>query len=84
MGKRYCIVYDREKCISAAACTAVAPRQWVMSDADFKADLIGAKKGKDGHYELEIGEDEVKENHEAADICPVKIIRIIALEDSEQ
>jgi ferredoxin len=64
--KKYKIEFDREACIGAAACCAVAPEQWVMRQ-DGKPDLIYP----------EIGEDKLKENIEAAEVCPVRVIKII-------
>ena len=64
--KKYKIEFDREACIGAAACCAVAPEQWVMRE-DGKPDLIYP----------EIGDDKLKENIEAAEVCPVRVIKII-------
>lgn len=63
--KKYIIEYDREGCIGAAACIAVAPDSWEMDD-DGKANLL--KK--------EIDEDELEINKQAAEACPVNVIRI--------
>lgn len=63
--KKYKIEFDREACIGAAACCAVSPENWVMRE-DGKPDLI---------YK-EIGEDRLKENIEAAEVCPVRVIII--------
>ncbi len=61
--KKYKIDFDREACIGAAACCAVAPEQWVMRE-DGKPDLMHS----------EIGDDKLKENIEAAEVCPVRVI----------
>ncbi|MEK6839353.1 MAG: ferredoxin, partial [Nanoarchaeota archaeon] len=63
--KKYTIEFDREACIGAAACCAVSPENWVMNQ-DGKPDLIYT----------EIGEDRLKENIEAAEVCPVRVIKL--------
>ncbi len=64
--KKYKIEFDREACIGAAACCAVAPEQWVMQE-DGKPNLMFS----------EISEDKLKENIEAAEVCPVRVIKVI-------
>ena len=39
---KYKIVYDRDACIGAYACTPYAPELWLMNSEDNKADLKGA------------------------------------------
>lgn len=80
MGKKFKIEYDRPKCIGAGACVAVAPKQWVMNNDDFQADLIGGSKRDESWFELEIEEADFAANAEAADVCPVKIIHILDLQ----
>ena len=63
--KKYIIEYEREGCIGAAACCAVSPENWVMNQ-DGKADLM----------HTEIGDDRLQENIEAAEVCPVRVIKI--------
>jgi len=63
--KKYKIEFDREGCIGAAACCAVAPEQWVMQ-----------QDGKPNLAHDEIGDDRLKENIEAAEVCPVRVIII--------
>lgn len=87
------IIYDRSGCIGAAACQAVAPDFWKIVD-DGLADLKGASKvpGEEGVYELLIDESEAKEhfkrilqeNKEAAEACPVQVIKIINLDTGEK
>lgn len=68
------VVYDREKCIGAAACIAAADKFFKMGN-DGKADLIGSKKNDDGKFELEVdNEDDIKSLKEAAEACPVSVI----------
>ncbi|QQG38975.1 MAG: ferredoxin [Candidatus Woesearchaeota archaeon] len=66
---RYKIIYNREGCIGAEACVIVHPNQWYMSP-DNKADF---KKEQFDQEELEL-------NVEAAESCPVKVIKIIDTE----
>ncbi len=73
------IEHDRPGCIGCGACASVAPEFWKMSDADGKSDLIGSNEIKDGativKEELEM--EDLKNNREAADSCPVNVIHII-------
>jgi len=69
------IVHLRQKCIGCNACVEVAPWRWRMSKKDGKSVLIESK-GKKGIYRVSVGEDELRENEQAAKNCPVKIIRI--------
>ena len=80
--KTYKVVFDRNACIGAAACAAVAPQFWVMKD-DGKADLVGHKM-EDGKQVLVIKESQVTDgmkkawqlNKEAAEVCPVQAIHV--------
>ncbi len=84
MGKKYKIVYDRENCIGAAACAAVAPDYWEIVD-DGKADLKGSEqKDENRVQERIIDESELDANMEAAKSCPVTVIHIIDLETGER
>lgn len=71
--KKYTIEFDRVGCIGAAACCAVAPEQWVMRE-DGKPDLIYP----------EIGDDKLQENIEAAEVCPVRVIKILVKKTGQQ
>ncbi|HIH25389.1 ferredoxin [Candidatus Woesearchaeota archaeon] len=74
MGKKYLVEYDRDGCIGAAACVAVQPDQWTMVD-DGKADLKDSKKeGK--NWFKEIDESELEKYKDAAESCPVTVIKI--------
>ncbi len=69
------IIQHRAKCIGCNYCVEAAPARWIMDDKDGKSNLIGAK-GKKGIYIVSAGDDELDENMEAANICPVGIIRV--------
>ena len=77
---KYKITYNREACIGAAACVAVAARFWELA-ADGKADLLDGegrkvKEIKPGHYELIIDEPDFEMNKEAEEVCPVNVIKV--------
>ena len=66
------IVHDRPTCIGCGACVAAAPKSWEMN-SDGKADIInGNQVGENQELEVE----ELGENKEAAEICPVNCIHI--------
>ncbi|VVB81248.1 Ferredoxin [uncultured archaeon] len=89
--KSYKIVFERNSCIGAAACTSVAPEFWEMKD-DGKAHLIGGKTDKDGNEVLVIKESQMtkemksalKLNKSAAEVCPVQVIHIFDAETNEK
>ena len=94
MGKKYKILYDREKCIGAGSCVAVADHIWKMDDED-KATLL-----EEGTEELELVTSEMKKTPEieeavidekdldvviqSAEVCPVQVIKIIDIETGEE
>lgn len=59
------ITHDRPNCIACGACAAVTDN-WTLDTEDGLADPVKA----------EIEEDELAENQEAAEVCPVFIIHI--------
>lgn len=75
MTKKYKVIFDKNKCIGALACYAVAQKYWELSD-DGKVNLIGATKRDDGKFELIVEEGEIEANRDAADSCPVYAIEI--------
>ncbi|MBS3149250.1 ferredoxin [Candidatus Woesearchaeota archaeon] len=66
------ILHDRPVCIGCAACTAVAPETWEMN-ADGKADIKGCKE-EGSNQVLEV--NELGNNQQAAEVCPVNCIHI--------
>lgn len=69
------ITHQRSKCIGCNYCVEVAPSRWYMNDTDGKSSLIEAKEKKDIFIAI-ITDDEYEENIEAAEICPVNIIKV--------
>ncbi len=82
MGKKYKIIYDRNKCTEFGGCAA-ASKQFDIG-TDKKADLVGGRKNKEGLWELEINEEDFAKNKDAAEICPAKVIHIINQETGEK
>jgi len=70
------IVYDREACIGAGVCAAIADKVWSMND-DGKADLIKGSQ-KDGKWirEIEVDDAELEANKQAAEGCPALVIHL--------
>ena len=60
---------------SCGACTSFAPNSWSMNGDDGKADLKDAVQEGDMMV-AEIDEDDVEANKQAADACPVQIIKV--------
>jgi len=78
---KYKIIFDRDICIGALACSAVSPELWEIAD-DGKVDLKGAKFNKETKkWELIISESQLQEQTDAAHVCPVEAIKIIKIED---
>ena len=78
---KYKIEFDREVCIGALACTAVAEHFWPRSE-DGKVDLTGATYNEETKkWELIIDEKGFQINQDAADSCPVEAIKVIKLGD---
>ena len=81
--KKYQIQHDRPNCIGCAACAAVAPDFWTMSE-DGKSDIVGCRKRDDEWEELDIEEKDFSANKEAADSCPGNDIHTINKETKEK
>ncbi len=71
---KFFIKYDREGCIGAAACAVVSDK-WKIA-ADGKADLVGSSQDEDGWFVLEITEEELQKEIDAAKACPVLVIHV--------
>ena len=71
------VLHFKKDCTSCSACFGQSPEFWKMDDdANGFSSLIGAKEVED-HWELEIDTEEaIRANEEAAEVCPVNIIRI--------
>ena len=81
---KYKVIFDREICIGALSCNAVASKFWKLAD-DGKVDLEGAKfNEKTNKYELIVDEKDLNINKEAESVCPVYAIKIIKLKDGEE
>ena len=69
------ILHYKEECISCGACAAICPDFWEMDDEGM-ANLKESTK-TDDHWERTIEtEDARSRNQEAADACPVQIIKL--------
>ncbi|MEK6938899.1 MAG: ferredoxin [Nanoarchaeota archaeon] len=76
MGK-YIILHYKKDCISCGACAVICPEFWEI-DQEGVAQLRKSKEVED-HWELEINSEEDRaKNQEAADACPVQIIKVKA------
>jgi len=82
---KYKIEYNREGCIGAAACEAIAPDVWKLSDDDGKANLEKGKpvEGKDCFFEREFDDENLQKNLDAAKQCPAGVIKVINLETGD-
>ena len=69
------IIYNKEECIGCGSCAAVCPDFWEMGD-DMKLQLKNSVKNAEGKFELEIEKKDLACNEEAAQICPVQVIKI--------
>jgi ferredoxin len=69
------ITHQRNKCIGCNYCVEAAPSRWEMDETDGKSNLLNSKE-KNGMYVMKTTDDEYEENKEAADLCPVNIIRV--------
>ena len=72
---KYKIELDVEGCIGCGACSAVSDN-WEMIDID------GEEKAKCNNPDIE--DDQLDENKEAADNCPVNVIHITNNETGER
>lgn len=69
------VILEREKCIGCGSCQVLCPKFFELK-GDGKSHLIGSKKNpKTGNEEIEIKKEDCIQN--AAEACPVQIIKII-------
>ena len=79
MEKKYKIEHNKPECISCAACVAVAEKFWEMETEDENKSHLKNSKPLETNQKwetLEIGEEDLEINKEAAEVCPVNIIHI--------
>lgn len=82
--KKFKIVYDRSACIGAAVCAALDETNFEMN-ADGKADLTSSKRENGKWVKIvELDESKKKKLLEAAEGCPVAIIKVIDLETGKE
>jgi len=80
---KYKIIFDREACIGALSCNAVASEFWKLAD-DGKVDLEKATfNEKTGKHELIIDEEHLNVNKDAESVCPVYAIIIEKINDNK-
>jgi len=69
------ITHYRYKCIGCAYCEEVAPQRWQMNELDGKSDLLESTEKKEIQTAI-VDENEYEENLQAAELCPVKCIKV--------
>lgn len=79
---KYKVILYRDKCIGTASCMAVAPKFWELQE-DGKIMLLESKLNEEtNQWELIVeSEQDLLENKEAEDVCPVNAIKVEKLED---
>lgn len=74
--KKITVCHKRNDCIGCGSCVLIAPKRWQMNVEDGKSDLIDGKWHGDEFVVAKIDEDEYTKNKQAADACPMNIIRL--------
>ena len=85
MAKIHKIEHEKDICIGCKICSETAPKFWVMEETKdgLKAHVVGSKDG--GKFEeLEIDENDLAINKEAAYMCPVNCIHIKDLKTKQR
>jgi ferredoxin len=78
---KYKVIFDKEACIGALACVAVADDVWT-DDNEGKVDLKDATFNEETQkWELIIDEKDLEKHTEAAEVCPVLAIVIEKIEE---
>lgn len=70
------VIQEHEGCIGCGSCAVLCPKFWEMNDDEMKAYPKNGQKNVEGNYEFEIEEKDLECNKEAADVCPVQVIKI--------
>lgn len=78
---KFVVVYDKNGCIGAGACVAMS-KHFTLNENRI-AELEGAET-KDGIQRKEIGFDLLEEMKDAANVCPVGVIKVINKETGEE
>ena len=66
----------RSQCIGCGSCAAVCPDFFEIAD-DGLSRIKGSQRDSEGNDSLEIKEEDKKCAAEAAEVCPVQIIKIV-------
>lgn len=69
------VTLQRDKCIGCNYCREHAPQRFAMSKKDGKVILINSRE-KRGFYSVKVHENELESSTNAANACPVKIIKV--------
>jgi ferredoxin len=67
------IIHERSKCIGCGACAAICPDFIQMDEKD---NLATVKKSKKVGENFELGTDKIGCLKQAAEVCPIQIIKI--------
>lgn len=81
---KYKIVFERDVCIGAASCVAVAPTVWELDNENKAVLKDGNKTGDPNIFEKEIDEKDLQLNLDAARACPVNAIHIVEKETGKK
>jgi ferredoxin len=76
---KFKVLHFKEECISCGACAAICPEFWEM-DKEGMANLKEGHKVEDRWERIIETEDARSQNQEAADACPVQIIKLEQIE----
>jgi ferredoxin len=69
------LIHYRNRCIGCNACVEIAYHRWRMSKKMVRRCCwVLSKKGI---YQVQLNEDELPENEQALEACPVKVIQIV-------
>ncbi|MFZ3031792.1 MAG: ferredoxin [Candidatus Moraniibacteriota bacterium] len=74
--RKITLCHKRNDCIGCGSCVLMAPDRWQMNDQDGKADLIGGQWKGEEFVVAKIEEEEYAKNKQAADACPMGVIRL--------